>query len=110
MRRKVPAVRPAPVVPLALMSYSQTFQWPVQAGWPPIVEVFDVGQRIENTIFLPSYEVSGPDASPLPCVNCAVMLCSAALADDFSRMKRSPPAALGAPLVGLAPIVLTRIA
>jgi hypothetical protein len=38
------------------------------------------------------------------------MLCSGALADDFSRMIRSPPGALGPPLVGFIEIVLTRIA
>jgi len=64
MRLNVPPVRPPTV-----MSYSQMFQWPVQAGPPSIVEVLEVGQRIANTIFLPSYETSGPVASPLPCVN-----------------------------------------
>ncbi len=92
------------------MSYSQMFQRPVHAGWSPIFDVFDVGQRIANTIFLPSYETSGSDASPVPCVNCAVMLCSGALGEDFSRMIRSPPGAEGAPLVGFIRIVLARFA
>src|SRR5712675_2097252 len=105
MRRKLPPVRP-PV----LMSYSQIFQWPVQAGLASIVEVLDVGHRIAKTIFLPSYETSGPVASPWPCVNCAVMLCSTALAEDLSRMIRSPPGALGPPLVGFIEIELTRFA
>jgi hypothetical protein len=97
-RRNVP-----PVSPPVVMSYSQMFQWPVQAGWPSdVFDVFDAGQRIEKISFLPSYDTSGPDASPLPCVNCAVMLCSTALADDFSRIIRSPPGAVGAPLVGFA--------
>ena len=61
MRRNVPPVKP-PVV----MSYSQTFQRPVHAGTLLIVAVFDVGQRIENTIFLPSYEVSGRRRRPCP--------------------------------------------
>ena len=90
------------------MSYSQMFQWPVQAGTPPMVEVFDVGQRIEKTIFLPSYETSGSEASPLPCVNLRVRLCSGALGEDFSRTIRSPPGADGVPSVGFMPSVLTR--
>src|SRR5471032_1647978 len=105
MRRNVPPVRP-PVV----MSYSQMFQWPVQAATPPMVTAFALGQRIENRIFLPSHDTSGVDASPWPSVNCAVMLCSGALGDDFSRIIRSPPGAVGAPLVGFRPIVLTRLA
>ena len=36
-------------------------------------------------IFLPSYETSGSEASPLPCVKRAVMLCSGALGEDFSE-------------------------
>ena len=104
-RRNVPPVRP-PVV----MSYSQMFQWPVQAGAPPICTALSAGQRIENRIFLPSHDTSGVAASPLPSVNCAVMLCSGALGEDFSRIIRSPPGAVGAPLVGFRPIVLTRLA
>ena len=46
----------------------------------------------------------------MPCVNGAVMLCSTALADDFSRIIRSPPGALGPPVVGFIEIVLARIA
>ncbi len=103
-RRNVPPVRP-PVV----MSYSQMFQWPVQAGAPPMVTALEAGQRIENRIFLPSQETSGVAASPLPSVNCAVMLCSGALGEDFSRIIRSPPGAVGAPLVGFSPMVLTRL-
>src|SRR6516164_1760308 len=105
MRRNVPPVRP-PVV----MSYSQMFQWPVQAATPPMVTALSAGQRIENRIFLPSHDTSGVEASPLPSVNCAVMLCSGALGEDFSRIIRSPPGAVGAPLVGFRPIVLTRMA
>src|SRR5665213_2105882 len=90
------------------MSYSQMFHWPVQAGWAPMVEVFDDGQRIEKTIFLPSNETSGSRASPLPCVNWAVMLCSAALGEDFSRIMRSPPGIEPPTLVGLALMPLTR--
>ena len=86
------------------MSYSQTFQRPVQAGTVPpavvMVAVLLAGQRIENTTFLPSYETSGSDASPLPCVKRAVRLCSTALALLFSRSIRSPPGALLAPSVG----------
>ncbi len=82
------------------MSYSQMFQAPVQALAEPIIDVLLVGQRIENMIFLPSYETSGVWTSPTPCVNWAVMLCSSALAEDFSRIIRSPPGALGPPLVG----------
>src|ERR1700761_1873997 len=104
-RRNVPPVRP-PVV----MSYSQMFQWPVQAATPPICTALLVGQRIENRIFLPSHDTSGVSTSPLPIVNCAVMLCSGALGEDFSRIIRSPPGAVGAPLVGFRPIVLTRCA
>ena len=58
----------------------------------PIIEVLSAGQRIAKTIFLPSYETSGSETSPRPCVNCAVTLCSGALAEDFSRIIRSPPA------------------
>ena len=90
------------------MSYSQMFHAPVQAGTSPIVEVFDVGHLIENTIFLPSYETSGSDASPVPCVKRAVRLCSGALADDFSRTIRSPPGADGVPSVGFMSIVFAR--
>src|SRR5262245_12127299 len=105
MRRKLP-----PPSPPLVMSYSQMFQRPVHAGWPSSVcDVLDVGQRIANTSFLPSYDTSGSDASPLPCVKRAVRLCSGALADDFSRMKRSPPSPAGAPLVGFMLIVLGRI-
>src|SRR5471030_3273997 len=104
-RRNVPPVRP-PVV----MSYSQTFQWPVQAATPPICTALLAGQRIENRIFLPSHDTSGVATSPLPSVNCVVMLCSGALGDDFSRIIRSPPGAVGPPLVGLRPIVSTRLA
>ena len=50
---------------------------------------------------MPSYDTSGAFTSPLPCVIAAVMLCSGALGDAFSRMIRSPPGAVGAPLVGL---------
>ena len=92
------------------MSYSHRFQRPVQAGKVPTLAGLVVGQRIAKTSFLPSYETSGLATSPWPWVNCAVMLCSMALADDFSRMMRSPPSALGAPLVGLARIELTRFA
>ena len=49
MRRKLP-----PVSPPVLMSYSQMFQWPVQAGTPSMVDVLLAGQFIEKTIFLPS--------------------------------------------------------
>src|SRR5471032_2025754 len=106
MRRYVP-----PAMPPVVMSYSQMFQWPVQAGPPAIVDVFDAGQFIAKRIFLPSYDTSGALASPLPCVNCAVMLCSGALGDAFSRIIRSPPGAVGAPLVGLKlrPSVRTRL-
>ena len=41
------------------MSYSQMFQAPVQALTVPIIDVLLDGQRIEKTIFLPSYETSG---------------------------------------------------
>ena len=105
MRRSVPPARP-PVV----MSYSQMFQRPVQAGTPPIVDVLEVGQRIAKTIFLPSYETSGSDASPTPCVMEAVMLCSGALGEDFSRIIRSPPGALGVPSVGFIDIAVERLA
>ena len=105
MRRNVPPAKP-PVV----MSYSQMFQRPVHAGAPLIVAVFAAGQRIAKTIFLPSYDTSGSEASPTPCVKRAVMLCSGALAEDFSRTIRSPPAANGAPLVGFIDRVLTRFA
>ncbi len=91
------------------MSYSQMFQRPVQAATPPMVAVFAAGHFIEKMIFLPSYETSGSDASPWPIVNGAVMLCSGALGEDFSRMKRSPPGALGAPLVGFMLIELARM-
>src|SRR5450755_3996474 len=101
MRRKVPPFRP-PVV----MSYSQMFQRPVHAGAPSIVAVFDAGQRIEKTSFLPSNETSGLCASPLPCVNCDVMLISLALAEAFSRIMRSPPGADPPTVVGFAAIVL----
>jgi hypothetical protein len=105
MRRSVP-----PLSPPALISYSQIFQWPVQAGWPPIVDVFDAGQFIANTIFLPSNDTDGSVTSPLPCVKRAVMLCSGALGEDFSRMIRSPPAANGLAVSGLSVTVLARIA
>ena len=55
-RRNTPSVS----LPLgaALMSYSQTFQRPVQALAPPAVPstvaVLAVGQRIAKTTFLPS--------------------------------------------------------
>src|SRR4051812_22788689 len=75
-----------------------------------MVTALELGQRIEKTSFLPSYDTSGVDASPLPIVNCAVRLCSIALGEDFSRTMRSPPGAVGAPFVGFAPIVLTRFA
>src|ERR1700758_1409537 len=104
-RRNVPPVRP-PVV----MSYSQTFQWPVQAATSPIFTALSAGQRIENRIFLPSHDTSGVATSPLPIVNCVVMLCSGALGEDFSRIIRSPPGAVGPPLVGFRPIVLIRLA
>ena len=68
-----------------------------------------IGQRIANTIFLPSYETSGSDASPAPSVNFAVTLCSAALAEDLSRSSKSPPGALGAPSVGLMLSELARL-
>jgi hypothetical protein len=83
------------------MSYSQMFQRPVQAAAPDTVLVLLVGQRSAKTIFLPSYETSGSDTSPLPCVIDEVMLNSRALGEDFSRIIRSPPGANGAPLVGL---------
>ena len=91
------------------MSYSQMFQRPVHAALP-MAALLLVGQRIAKTIFLPSYETSGSDTSPLPCVKCAVTLCSGALGDDFSRMIRSPPAANGAPSVGFMLSELTRLA
>ncbi len=69
-----------------------------------------VGQRIANTIFLPSYETSGSDTSPLPCVIGAVTLISRALGEDFSRIIRSPPATNGAPLVGFMLIAVDRLA
>ena len=97
-----------PVTPPVVMSYSQMFQRPVHAGWPPVVAVFAAGQRIAKMIFLPSYETSGSDASPTPCVNCAVRLYSVALGDDFSRTSKSPPAPDGAPLVGFMLIELGR--
>jgi hypothetical protein len=90
------------------MSYSQMFQAPVQAGTAPILDVFDAGQRMAKTTFLPSYETSGLWTSPTPWVNWAVTLCSVALADDFSLIIKSPPGALGPPLVGLMLIVLAR--
>ena len=50
MRRRLPPARPPLVV-----SYSQMFHAPVQAGAPPaMVAVLLAGQRIEKTIFLPS--------------------------------------------------------
>ena len=91
-----------------MVSYSQMFHMPVHAGAPLIIDVLLVGHFIEKTIFLPSYDTSGSEASPLPWVNWAVRLCSIALADDFSRSIRSPPAAKGVPSVGLRPSVLTR--
>jgi hypothetical protein len=90
------------------MSYSQMFQRPVHAGWPPTVDVLVVGHLSEKMIFFPSYDTSGSDASPLPCVMLAVTLCAGALGEDFSRMMRSPPAALGAPLVGFIDMLLAR--
>ena len=105
MRRKVPPVRPP-----AVMSYSQMFQRPVQAGCAVDRGGVVVGQRIEKTIFLPSYDTSGSDASPLPCVMLAVRLCSGALGEDFSRMIRSPPGALGVPSVGFMLSVVARLA
>src|SRR5689334_21949966 len=75
-----------------------------------MVTGFDAGQRIEKTVFLPAYDTSGLITSPLPIVNCAVMLCSMALGEDFSRIIRSPPGAVGPALSGFAPIVLTRCA
>ena len=101
----MPVESVAPVV-----SYSQMFHMPVHAATPLIVDVLVVGHFIENTIFLPSYDTSGSEASPLPWVKRAVRLYSIALADDFSRSIRSPPAANGVPSVGLRPIVLTRFA
>ncbi len=92
------------------MSYSQMFQRPVHAATPPTVDVLLVGQRSANTIFLPSYDTSGSDTSPLPCVIAAVTLNSRALGDDFSRIIRSPPAANGAPLVGFTRSVVDRFA
>src|SRR5512134_1489058 len=104
MRRKLPLDSPAD------MSYSQMFQRPVQAGTPPTLDVLLVGQRSANTIFLPSYETSGSDTSPAPCVIAAVTLNSRALGEDFSRIIRSPPEANGAPLVGLTFSVVERFA
>ena len=92
-----------------MVSYSQMFQRPVQAAAPSMVDVLVVGQVIEKTTFLPSYETSGSDTSPLPCVMPAVTLNSRALADDFSRMIRSPPGALGVPSVGLSPTVFSAL-
>ena len=92
------------------MSYSQMFQWPVQAATPPTLDVLLVGQRIANTIFLPSYDTSGSDTSPLPWVIAAVTLNSRALGDDSSRIIRSPPLANGAPLVGLTFSEVERLA
>jgi hypothetical protein len=103
--RKLPPDRPPDV-----MSYSQMFQRPVQAGTPPTDEVLLVGQRIANTIFRPSYDTSGSDTSPLPCVMGAVTLNSRALGEDFSRTIRSPPGANGAPLVGFTLSVVDRFA
>ena len=37
----------------ARQGFDQT-ESPVHAGWPPIVDVFVAGQRIEKTSFLPS--------------------------------------------------------
>src|SRR6202007_3191009 len=105
MRRSVPPVRPP-----AVMSYSQMLNLPAHAGWAGIFAVFEVGQFIANTIFLPSYETEGSTTSPLPCVNCAVMLCSGALGEDFSRMIRSPPGANGFAVSGLIVTVFDRIA
>jgi hypothetical protein len=105
MRRRLPPARPPLVV-----SYSQMFHWPVQAGTPSMVAVLLLGQRIEKTIFLPSYDTSGSDTSPLPCVIAAVTLISRALAEDFSRMIRSPPGALGVPSVGFMLSVTARLA
>src|SRR5512136_1120227 len=105
MRRRLPPDRPP-----AVMSYSQRFQRPVQAGTPPTVDVLLAGQRSANTIFRPSYDTSGSDTSPLPCVTAAVTLSSRALGDDFSRIIRSPPAANGAPLVGFRRSVVDRLA
>ena len=95
------------------MSYSQMFQRPVQAGTPSIVAGFEAGHFMEKTSFLPSYDTSGSDASPLGTpaasrVKREVMLCSGALGDDFSRMMRSPPGALGEPLVGFSRIAVDR--
>lgn len=92
------------------MSYSQMFQRPVQAAPPSMVEVFAVGQRIENTILRPSYDTSGSDTSPTPCVIDAVTLISAALGDDCSRTMRSPPGAVGVPSVGFMFSVFARFA
>ena len=72
--------------------------------------MFEAIQRIEKAIFLPSYETSGSDTSPLPCVMAAVTLISRALAEDFSRMIRSPPGALGVPSVGFMFSVTARLA
>ena len=74
----------------------------------PIFDVLSAGHFIAKTIFLPSYETSGLWTSPRPCVNWAVTLCSWALAEDLSRIIRSPPGALGPPLVGLILIVFAR--
>jgi len=68
------------------------------------------GHRSANTIFLPSYDTSGSDTSPLPCVIAAVTLNSRAEGDERSRMMRSPPAANGAPLVGLMRTAVERLA
>ena len=105
MRRKLPPARPPDV-----MSYSQMFQRPVHAATPPTDDVLLAGQRIANTIFLPSYDTSGSDTSPLPWVMGAVTLNSRALGDDFSRTIRSPPGANGAPLVGLTLSAVERFA
>src|ERR1700749_4657141 len=107
---EVPPRNVPPVRPRVVMSYSQMFQWPVQAGTPPICTALLELQRIENRIFLPSHDTSGVWTSPLPIVNCAVMLCSGALGEDFSRIIRSPPSAVGPELVGFSAIVLTRLA
>jgi hypothetical protein len=104
MRRKLPLESPAD------MSYSQMFQRPVQAATPPTDDVLLAGQRIANTIFLPSYDTSGSETSPVPWVMAAVTLNSRALGDDFSRIIRSPPGANGAPLVGLTFSVVERLA
>jgi hypothetical protein len=91
------------------MSYSQMFQRPVQAGWPSIWYGLELGHVSAKTTFFPSYDTSGSETSPRPLVMAKVTLCSGALGEDFSRIIRSPPGALGAALVGLIRIAVERI-